>query len=127
MELNSEGAISGLFKSLGRFNEDLIRVYAKQVLEGLTFLHSKKIVHGDLKCANCLNQSGVVQISDFGCSRLISETDSNMTNSIKGTVPWMAPEVLKSDKPKFSADIWSYGCLIIEMFVGGNPWGGELG
>lgn len=46
--------------------------------------------------------------------------------TVKGSLPWMAPEVIKNQGIRRKADIWSLGCLIIELAVGGNPWGTEL-
>ena len=52
----------------------------------------------------------------------------DLFKSLKGTIPWMAPEVLKQKSTNCKADIWSLGCTIIEMAIGGNPWGNhEIG
>ena len=49
-----------------------------------------------------------------------------MNGVIRGSLAWMAPEVLMNKGIRRKADIWSLGCLVIEMVVGGNPWGNEL-
>ena len=46
-----------------------------------------------------------------------------MKSQIVGSVQWMAPEVIAEEGSGSKSDIWSLGCTIIEMFVGGNPWG----
>lgn len=48
-----------------------------------------------------------------------------MNGVIRGSLAWMAPEILMNKGIRRKADIWSLGCLIIEMAVGGNPWGNE--
>jgi len=45
---------------------------------------------------------------------------------IRGSLAWMAPEVLLNKGRRRKSDIWSLGCLVIEMAVAGNPWGSEL-
>lgn len=113
----------------GKLNETLIKHYTKQIIEGLMYLHSKGIVHRDIKCANILiNSRGVVKLCDFGCSKQIamsvSDSSSNeeFCSSLKGTIPWCAPEVICQKKYGKKADIWSLGCTIIEM-GGCQPWG----
>jgi len=49
-----------------------------------------------------------------------------MNGAIRGSLAWMAPEVLMNKGIRRKADIWSLGCLVLEMSVGGNPWGSEL-
>lgn len=80
----------------------------------------------DLKCANILvGLGGEIKLSDFGCAAKIqgSLSQSEISGAIKGSVPWMAPEVIKEGRYRIEADIWSLGCTVIEMAVGGNPWG----
>ncbi len=99
------------------------RPFIKQITEGIQFLHSKNIIHGDLKCANILlDSNGCIKLADFGSSIELSNPDeSHKSSTIKGTIPWIAPEVIKESKTYLSSDIWSLGCTIIEMCVGGNP------
>ena len=96
----------------------------------MCYLHSNKVVHCDLKGANVLvdEVTQKVKLTDFGCSKLFesSISHSDMNGAIRGSLAWMAPEVLMNKGIRRKADIWSLGCLILEMSVGGNPWGSEL-
>ena len=113
----------------GALDERVIRLYTREILEGLKYLHKNGIVHSDLKCKNVLLGSrGNVKLADFGCARKISnqigdEASMKSFNSVVGTPLWMAPEVLRNEGTGFSADIWSFGCTVIEMATGKSPWG----
>ena len=103
----------------------MVRLYWIQILEGLEFLHSKSIMHQDLKCANVLMWSdGKVRISDFGWARMIEKSMScnDMYKSLKGTIPWMAPEIVAQRALSEKSDIWSFGWVILEMITGKAPW-----
>lgn len=96
---------------------------------GLDYLHENKIIHCDLKGANILvNGKGVVKLSDFGCSKTFDNSFSRtgMDGVIRGSLAWIAPEVLRNRGHGRKSDIWSLGCVVIEMAVGGNPWGSEV-
>ena len=125
------GSIKNLVQQFGGFNERLIRKYTKQILIGLKYLHDNKIIHRDVKCANILiGDNGMIKLTDFGCSKKISmklskkDSSSNeeYCTSLKGTIPWCAPEVICQKKYGKKADIWSLGCTLIEM-AGHQPWG----
>ncbi|EGC31954.1 hypothetical protein DICPUDRAFT_49896 [Dictyostelium purpureum] len=123
------GSISSLLSKFGAFSENVIRVYTKQILQGLSFLHSNQIIHRDIKGANILiDTKGTVKLSDFGCSKSFSGIVSQF-KSIQGTPYWMAPEVIKQTGHGRSSDIWSLGCVIVEMATGLPPWSNinELG
>ena len=78
MEWVPGGSIRHLINKFGSFqsNIDLVRIYTYQILQGLLYLHSKDIVHRDLKCANLLvNTEGRVKLSDFGASKKLSIID----------------------------------------------------
>lgn len=89
-------------------------------------MHENKVIHCDLKGANVLvDHNGIVKLSDFGCAKLFesSFSMSDLNGAIRGSLPWMAPEVVMNKGLRRKADIWSLGCLMIELAVGGNPWG----
>ncbi|KAK6455369.1 uncharacterized protein RJT20DRAFT_96859 [Scheffersomyces xylosifermentans] len=133
LEYVTGGSIASCMKSFGKFEEQLIRFITNQVLMGLEYLHSNGILHRDLKADNLLLEiDGTCKISDFGISK--RSTDIYVNNaemSMQGTVFWMAPEVIDSivedKKQGYSAkiDIWSLGCVVLEMFAGKRPWSNE--
>jgi serine/threonine protein kinase len=65
---------------------------------------------------------GVVKLTDFGSSKVFEVEDLELTKSLKGSPYWMAPEIVARTGHSYSADIWSLGCLVIEMVSGKPPW-----
>jgi mitogen-activated protein kinase kinase kinase 3 len=67
---------------------------------------------------------GTVKLADFGASKKIEDlaTVGSGSKSIRGTPYWMAPEVIKQTGHGRPADIWSLGCVVIEMATGKPPW-----
>eukprot|EP01012_Entosiphon_sulcatum_P025075 TRINITY_DN30341_c0_g1_i1.p1 TRINITY_DN30341_c0_g1~~TRINITY_DN30341_c0_g1_i1.p1 ORF type:complete len:585 (-),score=53.05 TRINITY_DN30341_c0_g1_i1:31-1785(-) len=118
------GSLGSLLAQFGPFRETVLRLYTQQILEGLAYLHSQDVVHGDVKCDNvlmCVN--GDVKLTDFGASSWRSGLASaDAPTGPSGTVLWMAPEVCKGSRPQFSSDIWSLACTCIEMATAGLPW-----
>lgn len=127
------GSVKTLLIKFGRFPEPTIRFLNRQILEGLSYLHSRGILHRDLKADNLLlDIDGTIKISDFGISKRSRDIYTNNAEmSMQGTIFWMAPEVIhnviKNQKQGYSAkvDVWSLGCVILEMFVGRRPWSTE--
>ncbi|XP_011100411.1 mitogen-activated protein kinase kinase kinase ANP1 [Sesamum indicum] len=103
----------------GRLDESTIGYYTSRVLKGLEYLHSRGIVHCDVKGSNILLSQEDVKIADFGCAKAADEA------SIGGTPMFMAPEVARGEEQSFPADIWALGCTIIEMSTGKSPWPNE--
>ena len=123
------GSVASMLRRFGPFTEGLVRRYTRQVLLGLAFLHENKIVHRDVKGANILvTREGSCKLTDFGASKMFQADNSsgslsNGSKSVIGSVYWMAPEVMKGTGHGRKADVWSLGCLVVEMFTGTHPWG----
>lgn len=104
-----------------------MRNFVRQILQGLNYLHEREIIHRDIKGGNILvDNKGGIKISDFGISKKVEDsilTGARMHRpSLQGSVFWMAPEVVKQTSYTLKADIWSVGCLVVEMLTGEHPW-----
>lgn len=115
------GAVDATMLELDRgLTEPQIQVICRQMLEALHYLHSKKIIHRDLKAGNVLlTQDGDIKLADFGVSAKNVKT-LQKRDSFIGTPYWMAPEVVMCETMKdtpydYKADIWSLGITLIEM------------
>ncbi|XP_032693151.1 mitogen-activated protein kinase kinase kinase 4 isoform X3 [Lontra canadensis] len=127
MEYCDEGTLEEVSR-LG-LQEHVIRLYSKQITVAINVLHEHGIVHRDIKGANIfLTSSGLIKLGDFGCSVKLKNNAQTMpgeVNSTLGTAAYMAPEVItraKGEGHGRAADIWSLGCVVIEMVTGKRPW-----
>ncbi|XP_068183821.1 mitogen-activated protein kinase kinase kinase 4 isoform X2 [Antennarius striatus] len=127
MEYCDEGTLEEVSR-LG-LQEHVIRLYSKQITTAINVLHEHGIVHRDIKGANIfLTSSGLIKLGDFGCSVKLRNNTHTMpgeVNSTLGTAAYMAPEVItraKGEGHGRAADIWSLGCVLIEMVTGKRPW-----
>ncbi|KAF5384954.1 hypothetical protein D9615_001445 [Tricholomella constricta] len=122
------GSIGSCLLKHGKFDENVTKSFTSQILAGLEYLHSKGILHRDLKADNILvEMSGVCKISDFGISKRTDDASGGAFTAMQGTVFWMAPEVINTQKKgyNFKIDIWSVGCVVLEMWAGMRPWMGD--
>lgn len=96
----------------------------RDICRGLMCMHRLKIVHRDLKSANCLvNKYWTVKICDFGLSRVMSDSAKN-DNSSAGTPEWMAPELIRNEPFTEKCDIFSFGVIMWELCTLSRPWEG---
>ncbi|MCO5570188.1 hypothetical protein L7F22_023906 [Adiantum nelumboides] len=123
------GSVGSCLRKHGKLDEATIKSFLQQILVGLNYLHNRGILHRDLKADNLLvDFNGVVKISDFGTVRKSEDIYGNIASmSIQGSIFWMAPEVVSLSRAGYSAkvDIWSLGCVVLEMFAGRRPWSDE--
>ncbi|CAI4214705.1 unnamed protein product [Parascedosporium putredinis] len=129
LEYISGGSVGSCLRKHGKFDEDIVSSLTRQTLSGLAYLHREGILHRDLKADNILlDLDGTCKISDFGISKKTDNIYGNdKSNNMQGSVFWMAPEVIRSEGEGYSAkvDIWSLGCVVLEMFAGRRPWAKE--
>jgi serine/threonine protein kinase len=107
--------------------------YAIQIGDGVAHAHRCGIVHGDLKSTNIMvGPRGQVKVLDFGLAVRRSRSasgDSDTTRlrdlpSACGTVPYMAPELLRGRRADARSDVWALGVVLFEMASGGRPFRG---
>ncbi|KAL4419356.1 hypothetical protein ABPG77_001583 [Micractinium sp. CCAP 211/92] len=99
---------------------------ALDVARGLTYLHSRRIIHFDLKSPNILlARDGTAKISDVGMAKIMAREYSGVTGNV-GTLAWAAPEMLLGARCTEKADIYSYGVVLWEICTGATPIRGQL-
>ncbi|URD96492.1 STYKc [Musa troglodytarum] len=96
----------------------------RDICRGLMCIHRMKIVHRDLKSANCLvDKHWTVKICDFGLSRVMKDGPMR-DNSSAGTPEWMAPELIRNESFTEKCDIFSLGVIMWELCTLNRPWEG---
>jgi serine/threonine protein kinase len=96
--------------------DSVIKNYMKQILLGVYFLHSHRLIHRDIKLNNLLIKNGVVKIADFGLARFFDLMPKEYTGEVV-TLWYRAPEILLGYKEyTCSLDMWSVGCIFGELY-----------
>ncbi|THU85509.1 kinase-like protein [Dendrothele bispora CBS 962.96] len=124
--------MGNLRQYLDKHGEDPIDYFALafDIAYGLSYLHEKKVVHGDLKGDNILiTNFGRAAIADFGLARKVSESDTlrltslSTSHHVKGSTRWLAPEcLLENGVHTYHSDIYAFGCVCYEVFTGLIPF-----
>ncbi|NWW49931.1 STK36 kinase, partial [Pedionomus torquatus] len=118
----AEGELFQILEDDGSLPEDQVQIIAAQLVSALYYLHSHRILHRDMKPQNILlGKDGVVKLCDFGFARAMSIHTMVLT-SIKGTPLYMSPELVEERPYDHTADLWSVGCILYELFVGTPPF-----
>ncbi|WP_028043854.1 Stk1 family PASTA domain-containing Ser/Thr kinase [Candidatus Stoquefichus massiliensis] len=98
----------------------------KQVVSATAKAHSLGIVHRDLKPQNILvTDSGVVKIGDFGIASIQSLSQVTQTDTIMGSLHYLAPEIARGEKATAQSDIYALGIVFYELLRGEVPFNGE--
>ena len=117
-------------------SEDIAHFYFTQLVNGVSFMHSKGVGHRDIKPENILlSDSGNLKIADFGLATLFEyHGNTKLSTTMCGSPPYIAPEVItcsKSTQTRGSkasgyaanmVDIWSCGVVLFVLLVGNTPW-----
>ncbi|KAK7055202.1 kinase-like domain-containing protein [Favolaschia claudopus] len=114
---------------LKKHGHDIVDKLLHEIAQGLEYLHSRAIVHGDLKGANILIQEDwTACLADFGLSEF-SDASTSMSSNRGGSVYWMAPELLdphSSFARTPATDVYAFGCVCFELYTGRAPFANVL-
>ncbi|KAJ3562213.1 hypothetical protein NP233_g9716 [Leucocoprinus birnbaumii] len=95
--------------------------------EGLRYLHSQDIIHGNIKCSNIMvSDTGEACISDFGMAKVLedmSQMPLSTTIARSGSTRWLAPEIINGERgPSKASDTYSFGMTVLELLTGKHPF-----
>ena len=101
--------------------EDTVMFWTHQLVEAIGYLHSKDILHRDIKMLNVLiDENSNLKLCDFGMSVMIPEGEQ--AKGMCGTPAYMAPELIKHKPYRFEPDWWSLGIILYELVNKRNPF-----
>lgn len=126
-EFMTHGSLRNVLIKKGSLDRRRKLIIAMDAAFGMEYLHMKNIVHFDLKCDNLLvnmrdPQRPICKVGDFGLSRIKRTT--LVSGGVRGTLPWMAPELLNGNTTKVSekVDVFSFGITLWEILTGEEPY-----
>ena len=122
MEYISGGNLQNFVKKRRKLCEKTAKILYRQIIQGIKYIHSKGIVHRDIKLENILlDLNNIVKICDFGVGKLTQKGQKLMDQC--GTPVYMAPEIIKGDGYEgFPVDVWSSGVALYIMLSGNIPF-----
>ena len=120
LEYMPGGDLSSMLAECGCIAEPSAAFYVAETLLGMHYLHTKHILHRDIKPSNVLiAESGHIKLADFGlCTSMLQHKKC-------GTLPYVAPEVLRDGSASEALDHWAVGVLLYELIAGEPPFRGE--
>ncbi|CAD6206397.1 unnamed protein product [Miscanthus lutarioriparius] len=130
LELMEGGSLDSLVVGHGGLPEGAVAEVAAQVLSGLAYLRSRRVVHRDIKPANILvSRAGQVKLADFGIASVVSRAGEHCA-AYEGTPAYMSPERFDTERLQdghadradpYAADVWNLGVTVIELVTGRYP------
>ncbi|XP_076826454.1 uncharacterized protein map3k14b [Brachyhypopomus gauderio] len=122
------GSLAQLLKARGSLPEDMALFYYCQVLQALEHIHSRLVIHLDVKVDNVLLSMDGREcfLCDFGLSETLDQTGYSIKTlrgqGLRGTESHVSPEVARGDPRSDRADVWSSCCMLLHMLTGYQPW-----
>lgn len=127
MELVRGPSLSQVIEDVGRVDLEHCLDLAIQVARALEVAHEQGIVHRDIKPSNILfNEEGVAKVSDFGIARVVADATEAVSDTIFGSVRYIAPEQAQARPVDERADIYALGCVLYEMLTGSAPFTADM-
>lgn len=127
LEFCGGGDLQLFIRKHKRLEESVAKSFLIQLARGLHFLHSKNIIHRDIKPQNLLlsefSPNATIKFADFGFAKHLHE--ASMAQTPCGTPLYMAPEIFEMKEYDAKADVWSIGCVLFEMCTGEPPFKGS--
>ena len=118
----AQGELFQILEDDKRLPEIVVRSIAYQLVAALQYLHQNRVIHRDMKPQNILiSANGMVKLCDFGFARAMS-SHTLVVTSIKGTPLYMAPELVQEQPYNHTADLWSLGVILFELYSGQPPF-----
>lgn len=105
---------------------NFIRFIWEQIILIVKRIYEERIVHCDLKPSNFIFVKGRIKLIDFGISKVGNNNTTSVHNDARGTLNYMAPEVVDKKKVNRSCDIWSLGCILYELIYNKNIRKGSM-
>ncbi|TDD32453.1 serine/threonine protein kinase, partial [Nonomuraea terrae] len=129
MDLVTGGDLSALVRRSGTLPAATAATMTASLAEALAHAHERGVVHCDVKPANVLvdQATGALRLTDFGVSRILHSSTASTTGSVAGTPVFLAPEVLRGERPSPAADVYALGMLLYELLAGRPPFAGGHG
>ena len=128
MELIEGQSLDGMIPPHGMPADQVLR-YGLQIVDAVAHAHNRRVVHRDLKSGNIIvTPQGRAKVLDFGLAKrtsvkeLSDATTAAEGETIAGTLPYMAPELLRGDGSDARSDVWALGVILFEMAAGARPF-----
>ncbi|KAI3403200.1 CDC5 [Candida oxycetoniae] len=124
LEICPNQSLMELLKNRKRVTEPEVRLFMVQVVGAIKYLHSRRVIHRDLKLGNIFFDPDMnLKIGDFGLASVLPSSDAKKY-TICGTPNYIAPEVLggKNTGHSFEVDIWAIGIMMYALLVGKPPF-----
>jgi NIMA (never in mitosis gene a)-related kinase len=111
-------------KKEDNFTEAEVLDWFVQLVMALHHVHSKKILHRDLKTQNIFITKNLVKLGDFGIAKVM-EGSMSAASTVIGTPYYMSPEVCQNQPYSYKSDVWALGCILYEMCALQQAWNGS--